>query len=153
MSDADQYIPVEQVAAILGVTIRQASRYASKVRTERRGQRIFYHLDDIREQARLRGKEHQASIDAHAYRPAPQAPKAELMPPGEMLNYLRERDAEVRQLQQQLLQAARRIGELEATLQQRLLPDEANDLQRRLIQAEAERDALRTILDLERQQS
>jgi hypothetical protein len=140
----EAYIPVEEVAVRLGVSIRQASRYAAKVRTQRIGQRMFYHRDDIEEQARLKGIEYQASLGKEACRRTEKLPRVELMPPGDMLDYLRDRDTQVAHLQQQLLQAVHRIGELETLLQQRLLPEDADLLRRQLMESEADRTVLRT---------
>ena len=61
-----------------------------------------------------------------------------------MLDYLRDRDTQIAHLQQQLLQAAHRIGELETLLQQRLLPEDADLLRRQLMESEADRTVLRT---------
>jgi hypothetical protein len=48
--DLDQYMPVEELAALLGLSPRQASRYgagdAPKLRTRQLGKRILYHRDD-----------------------------------------------------------------------------------------------------------
>ncbi len=73
---------------------------------------------------------------AEEYRPPPKQPSTELVPPGEMLDYLRERDQHVERLTQQIAAAAHRVGELETLLAQRLLPEDADALRR-------ERDALK----------
>jgi len=122
------FITVEEVATILGVTPRQAARYQSKVRTQKAGSRVLYHKGDIEEQAARKGRAKDAT--RHFMKPS----KPELVPISEMLEYLRERDADNKQLQQQLLQAAHRIGELEERLahQQKLLTDERKPWWKRL---------------------
>lgn len=134
--EAEQYIPVEEAAAILGLSIRHTSRYAGKVRTKRLGTRVLYHRGDIEQHAEEKRIKDQIHEEAQPYKPPPKQPGTELLPPGEMLDYLRERDQQVERLTQQLTAAAHRVGELEALLQQRLLPEDAEALRR-------ERDALR----------
>jgi hypothetical protein len=134
--EAAQYIPVEEAAAILGLSIRQTSRYAGKVRTKRIGTRVLFHRGDIEQQAEEKRIKDQIHEEAQPYKPPPKQPSTELMPPGDMLDYLRERDQQVERLTQQLTAAAHRVGELEAMLQQRLLPEDAEALRR-------ERDDLR----------
>src|SRR3712207_2008868 len=117
MHNEADYIPVEQVAVMLAVSTRQATRYKDRVRTIKAGNRILYHRGDIEEQARLKGREAEAKRAAEEYKE--QKPrKTELMPMGDVLEYLREKDAQMREkdahnerLQQQLLQAVHRIGE------------------------------------------
>lgn len=144
--EAAQYIPVEEAAAILGLSIRHTSRYAGKVRTKRIGTRVLYHRGDIEQHAEEKRIKDQIHEEAQPYKPPPKQSSTELMPPGDMLDYLRERDQQVERLNQQLTAAAHRVGELEAMLQQRLLPEDAEALRR-------ERDELRDRLQrLESQQ-
>ncbi len=135
----EEYISVEEVAAIMGLSIRQASRYASKVRTERINQRVLFHRGDVMEQARLKGIEQEARERAATYQPKPQ--KTDLVPAGEMLEYIRERDrqlAEVQErLQSQLNQALLEIGRLQGQLQ------ETQQVRQLLADVQAERDELR----------
>ena len=135
MSDADQedvYIPVEEVAALLGVTIRSANRYATKVRTQRAGQRILYHLDDIKEIARTRGIEQEAREKGTSYKPPPKHPSTDLLPAGELLAALTDTQ---RRLEQAVLEVGRLQGRLEA--QPRLFED-YQVAQQRISELEAE---------------
>ena len=110
--DEDEYITVEAAAAILGVTTRQANRYGSgnppRVRIQRAGRRILYHRGDVEALA--------DELGAHRRLTPPPPTRADLIPAGEMLDYLRERDAQLEALQAQLRTAAHRIGELEGEL-------------------------------------
>ena len=59
----------------------------------------------------------------------------------------------VRDQQNQIAQMARTIGYLEAQLEQRLLPAEADALKHRVIELEHEREQLQQALELERHRS
>src|SRR6185312_2003052 len=74
--DQDVYLPVEDVAAVLKVSTRQASRYGAKMRTQRAGRRVLYHRDDVEALA--------AKIGAEYRLPSP-PPRTDLLPPGEFL--------------------------------------------------------------------
>ncbi len=139
MGDTD-YISVEEAADILGVTTRQARRYQHKVRSKVVGKRILLHRGDIAEQAGLKDEALQVRDEAQSHRERP--PRAELVAPGEFLDYLRERESHTERLQQQLIQAAHRIGELETQLAQRLLPQDAEVLQQQVFVLEQEREDL-----------
>ena len=133
MADED-YITVEDAASILRVTTRQVNRYGKgnppKIRTQRAGKRLLYHAGDVDALADELGAVRSV---------APPAAKAELVPLGEMLQYQREREQDharhVNDLQGQLQQAARRVGELEAQLAPRPLMEDHTAIR-------AERDAL-----------
>ncbi len=129
---------MEEVAAMLGVSIRQASRYASKVRTERVNQRVLFHRGDILEQARLKGIEHEARERAATYHPKPQ--KTDLVPAGDMLEYIRERDRQLAEVQAQLNQALLEIGRLQGQLQ------EHQQIRQQLTDIQAERDELKQVI-------
>ncbi len=110
MSEAEAYITVEEAAGMLGVTIRQASRYQDRVRTQRVGNRILYHREDIRAQVAQRGRGAAARQAAQEYtRQQPPKPT----PTNALIAYLQSTIARQEQL---LLQFAHRIGELEAQL-------------------------------------
>jgi len=111
MQDNTEYIPVEELAVLLGITPRQAARYAEKVRTIKAGKRILYHREDVKELVEERRLEDKARGEARKIEPP--KPKAELMPTGEVLSFVREQLDRVDAVQQQLLQAAHRIGALE----------------------------------------
>jgi hypothetical protein len=129
----EEWLPVEEAAAILHVTVRQVNRYGQgdepKLRTRKAGQRTLYYRHDVEQFARERGAEYVPETE-------PKQPGAELMPPGEMFDLIRE-------MQDRLMAASRRVGELEGLLQMRLLPEDAEELRRRLAVAEAERDVLK----------
>jgi hypothetical protein len=143
MQEEEAYIPVEEVAVILGVSPRQAARYQDRVRTKRAGHRILYHRGDITAQAKLRGQGQDAQEAAKAY----QQPKAEGVPASELIQYLREREAHSDMLQEQLHQATHRIGELEALLSQRLPAEDAAALRSQLTAIEADVHRLREELE------
>ena len=136
----EQYIPVEEAGRILGVTPRQANRYGTegKIRTRKAGKRIMYHRGDVEALAEDLGV---------AFKPQKQQPQMELMPPGEVLNYLQQRDAQVYELTSKLTEAYHRIGQLEGTMQQRLLPEDERQLRQQIVDLERERSELRAELE------
>lgn len=142
MQEGEAYIPVEEAAALLGVTPRQAARYKDRVRTKRAGQRILYHRGDIEQQAALKGQGQDARAAAKVYQP----PKPARIPTDEFIQYLREREQHSDRLQEQLRQAAHRIGELEALLSQRLPVEDAAALRNQLAAVTAEVQRLRAEL-------
>ncbi len=73
------------------------SRYQDRVRTERVGNRILYNREDIFAQAALRGRVEEARQAAEDFREQ-RPPKIDIIPTGEMLDYLRERDATIQQI-------------------------------------------------------
>lgn len=109
----EPYIPVEEASQLLRVTPRQVNRYGSgdkpKLRTRRAGKRVFYHREDVEALA--------DELDAAHRLAPPPAPRTDLVPAGEMLEYLRDRDARHDVLQGQLMAAARENGELRAQLE------------------------------------
>jgi hypothetical protein len=142
----DEYIPVEDVAAMLKVTIRQANRYGEganpRVRTRKAGNRKLYHRGDVELLADELGV---------AFKTRPQQTQAELIPPGEMLDLVRNLQDRLAGSQERLIVASHRIGELEGQLQQRLLPEEAATLRQQLADVEAERDKLKEELERKNQ--
>ena len=109
----EPYITVEDASAILRVTTRQVNRYGSgehpRLRTRRAGKRVLYHREDVEALA--------DEIDsAHRLAPPP-APRTDLVPAGDMLEYIRERDARLEVLQGQLVQAAAENATLRSQLQ------------------------------------
>ena len=133
----DDWITVEDAAERLQVSTRQAHRYGqpplSRIRTRKAGRRMLFHLGDVEELA--------AELNVEA-KPAPR-PKTELVPVGEMLTYIRERDQQLSETQERLNRAMLEVGRLQGQLEQRLLPEDADALRQQLQQAEQERDALR----------
>ncbi len=139
----EEWITVEEAARILHLSPRQTHR--AEVQKKLIGRRAMFLRADVERLA--------ADSEAHL-RPAPLAPRAEIMPQGEMLDYLRERDQDVRDAQgraeaaqQHLAQAMLEIGRLQNQLEGRLLPDQAAALQTREAQLEAQVAQLQAELD------
>ena len=102
MQDNEAYISVEEAADLLHVSTRQAHRYGEqehggRLRTRKAGRRTLFHKGDVETLANELGVE---------YKP-PERPKTELVPAGDMLHYLRERDQQLSDVQQQLNRARR----------------------------------------------
>ena len=124
----EEYITVEDAADILQVVPRQVNRYGNgpdaRLRTRKAGRRVLYHRGDVEQLADDLGVINKPRVP----RPSP----AEMVPAGEMLQQWRQReqdhDRRVDELQAQLNSAARRIGELEALLAQRLEPEQERAL-------------------------
>ena len=140
--EIDEYIPVEEVAARLKVSVRQASRYGNRVRTQRAGRRILYHREDVEQLADELGAE---------YRIDPPPARSDLLPPGEFL-------ATIERLSSEVARLSREKGQLEGTLQaqaqqQRQLTDTTQTLMQQLEAAEAERDTFKQQLDRIRRRS
>ncbi len=112
MLDGD-YITVEAAAGVLRLTTRQVNRYGAsgRVRTKRLGKRVLYHREDVDTLA-----EELDSINRIPAAPAPLA-RADLVPAGEMLEYLRDRDAQLLQLQGELARLSTENGALRARLE------------------------------------
>ncbi len=128
------------------MTARAVNRYGNdgRLQTRRAGRRVLYLRSDVEALAAELGV---------ALRPAPR-PRAELVPVGQMLDYLRERDARLDELHRQLLSAAAEIGRLQQTIEhQRLLADQAEQLRARVADLEEERDRLRAELDALKRQT
>ena len=131
MADNDEYIPVELVASRLKLSVRQATRYADRVRTIRSGRRILFHRDDVEALADELGVE---------YRPPP-LPRADLVPAGEMLQTFERQQAQIAALSME-------VGRLQGLLEgQKQLTADTEDVRRQLADVEAERDRLRAELE------
>ncbi len=126
-SSHDEYMPVEAVADRLRLSVRQATRYAERVRTLKKGRRIYYHRDDVEALA--------DELNVEERLPVP--PRTEMMPAGEVMQTFERQQERIAQLE-------RERGRLEGVLstQQRLLED-ADETRRRLEDVTAERDRLR----------
>lgn len=135
MSSDNEYMTVEEASTILGVVPRQVNRYGTtgRIRTRRAGRRVLYFREDVLELAEELGA---------AHRPAP-APRPEIMPVGEMLNYLRDRDRQLEGQQQQISMLLAKLAEAQAELGRRLLPQDEQQLRDDLTTVRAERDELR----------
>ena len=140
MSDTE-YIPVEDVANLLGVKTRQAHRYGEgsspRIRTKMVGHRKLFHRGDTEALA----TERQETTPTRA-----KSPRTELVPIGDILDYIKERDRQLEDLQRQLTEAAAQIGYLRGQLEQRMLPTEAEKLRQEVEALKQERDTLRTQL-------
>ena len=159
MSDYDQdespWLTVEDAASLLRLTPRQVNRYGSgdepRLRTKRVSRRVLYHSEDVHELA----KELNVTLKPHVSQPS----KAEMVPAGDMLDYIRDRDNQLAQLQGQLNRAAQENGRLSTLVdvQARQLEDaeaarqRLEDAEKRAMAAEAERDQLRVELEIARQ--
>lgn len=134
--DESLWIRGEDAAGMLGISARSIQRYAGegpgkiRIRKYSGSKRFFYYLPDVEALAEQFGA---------ARRPpeAPAAPKPELVPAGELLGYLRQRDDELRATQAQLQAAALELGQLRAEVTRRQLVDE------QLQTVSAERDEVR----------
>jgi hypothetical protein len=132
MSD-DQWIRADEAAKLLGLSERSALRYASgpaaRIRTSKRtgSKRLWLWRPDVEALAEELGIAKRAPD-------LPAIPKPELVPAGELLNYLRERDNQLAEAQRQLQAAALELGQVRAEVARRQLVDE------RLLQVVAERD-------------
>ncbi len=134
MEDADQWLTAEQVADRLGLTARQVNRYGTptatkpaRLRTQRAGRRVLYHREDVDQLA----EELQPRL-----RPRASRPKTDLVPAGDMLEYIRERDRQLAEVQAQLNQALIEIGRLQGQL------TETQRIRGQLEAVQAERDEL-----------
>lgn len=147
--ETDVYIQVEDVASILGVSLRQATRYAKKVRTQQDGRRILYHRADVEKLSQERDAKHDR----------PLAIRTEVMPPGQIADLLKESQARNEQLSHDV---GRLTGLLEAQQQRTQLAEQAQrqlaldtdetrrhvvELETRAKTAEAEAERLRAELE------
>jgi excisionase family DNA binding protein len=94
----DKYITAEEAAPILNCSVRHVYRYghAGKLQTKQVGRRIFFSRDHVMTLARTLQ--------------APPPTKADLMPPGEFLNHIKD-------LEGQLTRAMLEVGRLTARLE------------------------------------
>ncbi len=144
----EEYIGVEEAAVLLGgITTRQAHRIGQQARTRQAGKRTLFHRGDIEAIAEQRGVDREAVEHARQFQPPR---RTDLVPAGEMLDYIRERDQRLDEMQQQLYAAALEIGSLRAQLEQRLLPEDASVLRQRVAELEAAEQALRAELERSR---
>jgi hypothetical protein len=116
-NDNTEWLTVEQVASLLGTSTRQAHRYAegesARIRTRRAGRRILFYRPDVENLAEALGI---ARREPPA--PPPTRPQVVVQQHAELLAYIRD-------LQEQIQQAAAREGYYKAQLESRLsLPDE-----------------------------
>ena len=125
--NGEEYITVEQVASTLRVSVRHAARYAERVRTQKAGKRILFHRGDIEALADELGAQNKPAI------PQP----AELVPLGEMMQTFERQQAQIAALSHE-------VGRLQGILeQQKLLTEDVQEVHRKLVKTEQERDRLR----------
>lgn len=130
MNDEETWLEADQAARRLSRTERQVYRYGQekKVRTRRYGRRLQYHAGDVEHLAGRLGIDNEAR---------PIVPRQEIMAPGAMLDYLRDRDRELSDYQRRLEQAAIELGAARQEIGRRQLVDQELDTVR------SERDQLR----------
>ncbi len=106
---------MEEAAAILRISPRQVNRYGhgddARLRTRRAGRRILYHREDVLTLA--------DDLDVSSTVQTAKPLTLEIMPPGDVLDYIREKDQQVLELAGRLAEATHRIGHLEALLEER----------------------------------
>ncbi len=129
MTEHNEYIPVEEAAELLHLTPRMVNNYGkppyTRIKTKRVSRRILYFKSDVLALAEELGTSNQP--------PKPQ--KTQLVPVGEMLEYLT-------QTQKQLNQAMLEVGRLQGALDnQRQLSQDTNELCQHLTASEARREA------------
>lgn len=129
MNEYDEWLEASQAAQRLNRTERQVYRYGvdKKVRTRRYARRLQYHAADVETLAEKLGVDNEP----------PAVSRQELMPPGAMLDYLKQRDRELSEAQRQLQQALIELGGARQELGRRQLVDQ------QLNQVSQERDDLR----------
>ncbi|MDQ5852144.1 MAG: helix-turn-helix domain-containing protein [Chloroflexota bacterium] len=130
---ADDYITVQEAAAILKLSTRMVNKYGheGKLQTRKAGKRLLYRRADVQALAE------ELAVDV-TLPPAP-PPPMDLVPAGEMLQHIKERDARIDELHTQLVAAAVEIG----TLRERL------DHQTKLLEEERQKGARTLILDVD----
>ncbi len=129
MSD-EAYIGVIEAAEILRMTERQVNRYGheGKLQTRKAGRRVLYLKTDVEALA--------TELDVNN-RPAQKSQSTALVPAGEMLEYIRERDRKLEEVQQQLINAAVEVTRLRTQLeQQKQLSENQEGLQLRIMELE-----------------
>lgn len=128
MTEHNEYIPVEEAAALLRLSSRMVNNYGkppyARIRTKRAGRRILYSKPDVLTLAEELGTNDRPT--------EPQ--KIQLVPISEMLEYLN-------QTQKQLNQAMLEVGRLQGALeQQRQLTQDTDELRQHLTAVETIRE-------------
>jgi chromosome segregation ATPase len=130
------YIPVEDVADLLGVSQRQATRYAKKVRTQQDGRRILFHRGDVKRLAQERDVKHDRPLAVHT----------EVIPPGRLLELITQQQHEITRISRDNGELAERLrtqvqrAEVADHDRQKLLEDK-DETSRQMSQAQARADA------------
>lgn len=132
--DENDWITGQEAATLLRISERSVQRYAGgqapRLRSRKRvgSKKLYYYRPDV---------EGLAAEMVRRPPPLPPEQKLEMLPAGATLDYLRQRDDELREAQRQLQAAALELGQARAELQRRALVDE------QLSQVAAERDEVR----------
>ena len=124
-----EYITVEEAALRLKVTPRMVNRYGNmdppRIRNRKAGRRTLYHPGDVAQLAE--------DLDV-ASKPLPAAPaQMTVFEPSEVLEYLREKDQQLAEVQQQLNKALIEVGHSRALVERyHQVEQERDDLRRQL---------------------
>lgn len=156
--DTETWLTVEEARAIVRLSVRQFYRYAGQLRQHTRGRRTLYAASDVNALA--------VQLDAaNRPPPAPQPARVEVMQQqqSDLLDYIRERDAQLAVYQRELVQLAAELAaaRTEVAMQRQLTDQQATQstqelaradqqnarLQEELAKIAAERDALRAQLE------
>ncbi len=134
--ETSDYLHVEEVADLLGVSKRQATRYAKKVRTLQDGRRIMYHRGDVEKLAQERDVKHDRPLALHT----------EIMPPGKIADLLRETQTRNEQISRDNVQLTERLKAQQqradqAEQQHRQLLEDKDETSRQMSLAQARADA------------
>ena len=138
MTDTSEWVTTEELAQILRVSQRQASRYAAQLRTTKAGKRILYDRAQAEALAKELGAANKAVIP----------PPTELVPIGDMMNVFQQQQSTIAQLSHE-------VGRLQGILEtQRPQIEDTEAVRRRLIELEsslavAQAEAERLRLELE----
>jgi uncharacterized protein YdcH (DUF465 family) len=131
-----QYIPVEEAAEILKMSPRMVNKYGNdgRIVVRKAGRRVLYLRTDVEALAE------ELAVDL---RPPPKEPRTDLVPAGEMLEYIRDRDRRNEELQNQIVAAAAEISRLRTELEHRdKLLEDREGLQQRIAEIEQDRNEL-----------
>lgn len=123
-NDDNDWLTVEQVATMLGTSTRQAHRYgegeSARIRTRKAGRRVLFSRTDVDKLARDLGIARREPPT-----PPPARPQVVAQQQTELLEYIRELQGQISQLQDEIRDAAAREGYYKAQLDARLsLTDE-----------------------------
>lgn len=129
MSEADEWIPAAQAAALLGKTDRQVRRYkaSGRVRSRVRSGRVEYHRGDL-EQLR-------AELPSDD---RPRAAAQELITPGQAFDLIREQQAQIAQLSAQLGYQRAQLDQRPALEDTQALQAELEAAKKRIAELEAQ---------------
>jgi len=119
--DENQWLRGEDAAARLGISERSIQRYAGegpgkiRVRKYQGSNRNWYYLSDVERLAEEMGVARPPAV--------PRPPKQEMLPAGELLGFLRQRDEQLAEAQRALQAAALELGQARAEIARRQIID------------------------------